>query len=91
MGAAAIGVTEKEDEEQGIDEQDIFQVVLENSNKPYAAFGIGFAFALLPCVGDKFAGGLPAGCPWSAGVRRCLLRSSICRVRMGSSCTGHQI
>jgi hypothetical protein len=66
-------------------------VVLENSNKPYAAFGIGFAFALLPCVGDKFAGGLPAGCPWSAGVRRCLLRSSICRVRMGSSCTGHQI
>ena len=28
MGAAAIGVTEKEDEEQGIDEQDIFHGVV---------------------------------------------------------------
>src|SRR5215470_12120870 len=28
MGAAAIGVTEKEDEEQGIDEQDIFHCVI---------------------------------------------------------------
>jgi hypothetical protein len=28
MGAAAIGVTEKEDEEQGIDEQDIFYGVI---------------------------------------------------------------
>ena len=28
MGAAAIGVTEKEDEEQGIDEQDIFYRVV---------------------------------------------------------------
>src|SRR5262249_42559482 len=28
MGAAAIGVTEKEDEEQGIDEQDIFRGVI---------------------------------------------------------------
>ena len=38
-------------------------VVLENSNKPYAACGMSFAFLLLPSGGSRVAGGLPLGRP----------------------------
>src|SRR5262249_34529798 len=66
-------------------------VVSENSNKPSAAFGMGFAFLLLPSLGGRVAGGLLAGCSWRAGGRRRAIRSSLCCVRAGSVGTGHPL
>ena len=40
-----------------------YRVVLENSNKPYAACGMSLAFLLLPSGGSRVAGGLPLGRP----------------------------
>lgn len=67
------------------------RVVLENRNKPYAAFSLSFACPLLTFVGGRFAGGLPSRCPWSAGIRRRSICLSICHVQTASFCTGHQI